>query len=186
MTPPDRVSSDRRSWVGGSIVPSDYFVTLARYNAWANHRLYRACEQLGEAEYLRERVSFFGSLHATLNHILVADRIWIARLEGRTPPALELDQILYADLVGLRIARGAEDERLRHVVAGVAEAMLSEPLAYRNSRGDRVAAPLGLLLGHLFNHQTHHRGQVHALLSHTKVPPPSLDLTLFLREKDGD
>ncbi len=184
MTPPDRVGSDLRRCGGSPIVPSDYFVTLAHYNAWANRRLYGACEQLGEAEYLRERVSFFGSLHATLNHILVVDRIWIARLEDRTPPALELDQILYADLVGLKIARRAEDERLRHIVAGAAEPMLREALTYRNSRGERVAAPLGLLLGHLFNHQTHHRGQVHALLSHTKVPPPSLDLTLFLREKD--
>ena len=74
-------------------MPSDYFVTLARYNAWANRRLYRACGRLSESEYLRDRLPAFGSLHATLNHILVADRVWLARIEGRTPPGLDLEQI---------------------------------------------------------------------------------------------
>jgi uncharacterized damage-inducible protein DinB len=62
-------------------VPSDYFVTLARYNAWANRRLYRACGRLSESEYLRNRLPAFGSFHATSNHILVADRVWLAQIE---------------------------------------------------------------------------------------------------------
>jgi uncharacterized damage-inducible protein DinB len=165
------------------MMSSDYFATLARYNAWANRRLYQACEALPEAEYLRERSSTLGSLHATLNHILVADRIWIARIEGRTPPAFEFDQILYADLIGLKVARLAEDQHLRNLVDGLSETMLDQPLPYRNSRGDRFEAPLGLVLGHLFNHQAQHRGEAQALLAQTEVPPPPLALIRFVREQ---
>jgi len=161
---------------------SGYFMTLARYNAWANRRLYRACEGLSAVEYMRERTSFFGSLHGTLNHILVADRIWIARIQGQTAPNLRLDQILYGDLTGLRVARIAEDERIRIMIAGIAEDRLDRPFEYRNSRGDRIEMPLRLVLGHFFNHQTHHRGQVHGLLSQTEVSPPPLDLIDFIRD----
>jgi uncharacterized damage-inducible protein DinB len=165
------------------MMPSDYFATLARYNVWANQRLYQACAALSETEYLRERPSAFGSLHATLNHILVADRIWIARIEGRTPPSLDLDQILYADLIGLKVARSAEDEHLRNIIAGISAAMLDQPLVYRNARGERCDTPLRLVLGHLFNHQAQHRGEAQALLSQTDVPPPLLDLIRFVREQ---
>jgi uncharacterized damage-inducible protein DinB len=164
-------------------MPSDYFAILARYNAWANRRLYRACERLSEDEYLRERRSAFGSLHATLNHILVADRIWLARIEGRTSPPLEPDQILYADLIGLKVARSAEDAHLRNLVAGISEAMLDQKLVYRDARGDRFDAPLRLVLGHLFNHQAQRRGEARALLSQTGVPPPSLDLIRFVHQQ---
>jgi uncharacterized damage-inducible protein DinB len=161
---------------------SSYFATLAHYNAWANRRLFQACEALSMTDYLRERPSFFGSLHATLNHILVADRIWIARIEGHTPPNLRLDQILYADLIGLKVARLAEDEHIRIMIAGIEEDRLDQPLEYRTSRGDRLETPLRLVLGHFFNHQTHHRGQVHGLLSHAEVQPPPLDLIAFISQ----
>jgi uncharacterized damage-inducible protein DinB len=165
---------------------SDYFATLARYNAWANRRLYRACGRLSEDEYLRERRSSFGSLHATLNHILVADRIWLARIEGRTPPRLELDQILYADLIGLKVARVAEDAHLRNLVAAFSAAMFDQPLVYRNGRGDRFETPLHLVFGHLFNHQAHYRGEASVLLAQTAVPPPALDLIRFVRKEAGE
>lgn len=163
-------------------MPSEYFTTWAGYNAWANRRLYQACARLGEADYLRPRAGAFGSLHALLNHILVVDRIWIARIDGRTVPTLRLDQVLYADLVALEVARAAEDERLRHLVAGLSDARLHEPLAWHDAAGERCRAPLPLVLGHLFNHQTHHRGAAQALLSQVGVLAPALDLTAFLRE----
>src|SRR5262245_35682932 len=100
---------------------SSYFATLAQYNAWANDRLYRACEALSAAEFMRARMSYFGSFHATLNHILVVDRIWIARIERQRPPSLKLDQILYGDLIALKVARLAEDEHIRIMIAGIAE-----------------------------------------------------------------
>jgi uncharacterized damage-inducible protein DinB len=163
-------------------MPNAYFTTLARYNAWANRRLYEAVAGLGEADYLKPRPAFFGSIHATLNHILVGDRLWTARIEERTPPALKLDQILYGDFVALRVARAAEDEHLVNVVAGLDERRLDEELHYATTSGERQRTPLRLVLGHVFNHQTHHRGQVHGLLSQTAAPPPPLDLIYFLRE----
>jgi uncharacterized damage-inducible protein DinB len=159
-----------------------YFATLARYNSWANGRLYDAVARLGEAEYMKPRPSFFGSIHATLNHILVGDRIWLARIEERAPPALKLDQILYGDLVALRVARVAEDDHICNVVAGLDERRLDEDLHYATTSGERQRTPLRMVLGHVFNHQTHHRGQVHGLLSQTAVAPPPLDLIYFLRE----
>lgn len=166
-------------------MPSDYFATLADYNAWANRRLFQACEALSVTEYMRERISLFGSLHGTLNHILVADRIWIARIEGQTPPSLKLNQILYGDLIGLKVARFAEDEHIRIMIAGIAKDGLDRPLEYRNSRGDRFETPLHLVLGHFFNHHTHHRGQVHGLLCQTEVPPPPLNLIDFIRQESA-
>jgi uncharacterized damage-inducible protein DinB len=163
-------------------MPSEYLAVLAQHSAWANQRLYRACEPLSAADYLRERASTFGSLHAALHHIMVVDRTWIARIEGRTPPPLDENQILYPDLIGLRVACLAEDERLRHLVGGLSEAALDQPLYYRNRRGDRYEAPLRLVLAHLFDQHARCRGEVAALLSQAGIRAPSLDLLCFLRE----
>lgn len=159
-----------------------YFRTLARYNAWANRRLYAACAALPEAEVLKPRPSFFGSIHATLNHILVGDRMWIGRITGHPPQIPSLDTILYADFVGLRVAREAEDAHIINVIEGLDEARLDADLAYTTFRGETHRTPLRLVLGHMFNHETHHRGQVHGLLSQTAVPPPELDLIYYVRE----
>ena len=159
-----------------------YFLTLARYNAWANRRLYDSCAALSEAEYMMSRPAFFGSIHGTLNHLLVCDRIWLARITRKPNPKVTLDQILYGDLVALRVARQAEDDHLINVVGGIAERSLDQPLAYANTSGQRHQTPLRLVLAHLFNHQTHHRGQVHGLLSQTTIAPPSLDFIFYLRQ----
>jgi uncharacterized damage-inducible protein DinB len=82
-----------------------YFTKLADHNAAANRRLYKACAGLSAPESLREHACFFGSSHATLDHVPVANRIWIAPIEGHTPLSLKLDQILYAELIGPRVAR---------------------------------------------------------------------------------
>ncbi len=157
-----------------------YFGTLARYNAWANRRLYDACSKLSEHEHLKPRPAFFGSIHATLNHLMVGDRIWLGRIEAR-PAKLALNQILYGDLTALRVARVAEDERIIRVVESIDPGRLDAPLDYTNTKGERFRTPLRLVLGHLFNHQTHHRGQVHDMLSQTSVAPPELDLIYFVR-----
>jgi len=158
-----------------------YFRDFAYYNAWANKRLYEACGKLPEAEYMKPRQSFFGSIHATLNHLLVGDRIWLGRIEHR-PVNLALNQILYGDFTALAVARVAEDERLIRIVQAIDPAGLGRPLDYMNSRGERFQTPLRQVFGHLFNHQAHHRGQVHDMLSQTPVPPPPLDLIIFLRQ----
>jgi uncharacterized damage-inducible protein DinB len=160
----------------------DYFRSFARYNQWANRRLYAACAALPEPEYMKPRASFFGSLHATLNHILVADRIWMGRLVGHDPGIKALDQMLYGDLAGLRVAREAEDAQIIAFVEGLDEPTFNTTLRYKSMAGKAQATPLRWVLAHLFNHQTHHRGQAHGLLSQTAVPPPELDLIYYLRE----
>jgi uncharacterized damage-inducible protein DinB len=166
-------------------MPSGYFAILAQHSAWANERLYEACEKLSPAEYWCERGSNPGSLHATLNRHLVTDRVWIARIEGRAPPSLAHNQILYADLVGLKVARVAEDEHLRQLVAGLTEPTLDLSLHYIDRRGKRCEMQLRWVLAHLFDAQARCRGEASALLVQAGIPTPCLDLLAFLRRSEG-
>ena len=160
----------------------EYFRTFARYNQWANRRIYAACAELPEAEYMKPRPCYFGSLHATLNHILVGDRLWIGRITGHMPDIKSLDQILYAELLGLRVAREAEDAQIINVIDGMDAPTLNTTLRYTTMTGENAATPMRYVLAHIFNHQTHHRGQAHDLLSHAGASPPPLDLAYYLRE----
>lgn len=162
---------------------TDHVRRFARYNRWANRRLYDACAALPAAEYLAARPSFFGSIHATLNHILVGDSIWLGRFTGHVPAHItRLDQILHDDLAALRSAREAKDAEIVAFADTLDAAKLSDTFTYTNMAGQRFTDPLFPPLTHFFNHQTHHRGQVHGLLSHAGVSPPELDLIYFLRE----
>ena len=161
----------------------DHFRTFARYNAWANDRLYAACALLPDVEFRAPRQAFFGSIMATLNHILVGDRAWLGRLEGVPSGITRLDEILFEDLAELTRARVAEDDRIRTLVDGLNAEALEHEVVYRTMAGVEHRTPTPWVLSHLFNHQTHHRGQVHALLSQTTVKPPPLDLIFFLRER---
>jgi len=163
-----------------------YFRTLAAYNRWANEAVYGAVAALPAGEFEKPRQAFFGSIQGTLNHILVADRSWRARIEEVAPPALTLDQILYADFADLRAARIEEDARLIDLCAGLTEERIAGDLSYRNMAGKPFTTPLSEVLGHLFNHQTHHRGQVHDMLSQAGVEPPALDLIYFTRSAARD
>ena len=160
----------------------DHLRRLARYNAWANRRLFAACRELSDEEYHKPRPAVFGSIHGTLNHLLVGDRIWLDRLAGCAPRHARLDERPCATLDELEAARRAEDERIAAVVDGLEEANLSRELRYVTIAGAPQVTPVADVLLHLFNHQTHHRGQVHDQLSQTPVPPPPLDLIYFLRE----
>ena len=161
---------------------AQHFTTFAGYNRWANRRLYGAAAALPDADYRADKGAFFGSLHGTLNHLLVADRIWLRRITGQGEAPNRLDAILYDDLSALTAAREAEDERLIDVVAGTDEAALRRELSYKTTSGAPFAQPLAQVLAHLFNHQTHHRGQAHGILSTLGKDPPPLDLLYFLRE----
>ncbi len=155
---------------------------MARYNAWANHRLFDACAALAEAEYLAERPAFFRSLHGTLSHLLVVDRLWFARIVGSAPPHRSLDELPYGDFLGLRVAREAEDAQIVEYVDGWAEADFDRLITYTTVAGERHGDRLSDLLSHVFNHGTHHRGQAHDQLSQTEVAPPPIDLIYYLRE----
>ncbi len=163
----------------------DYFRRLARYNEWANRRLYAACGALAADDYLAARPSFFGSLHRTLNHILVGDRVWLGRFESQPSGIARLDQLLFEDFAGLRAAREAEDGRILAYAGRPTAGDLAANLVYSNMAGEERETPLPWALAHFFNHQTHHRGQAHGLLSATTVAPPSLDLIYFLSEDMG-
>ena len=160
----------------------EYFRTLAQYNAWANGRLYDAVAGLPGDDYRTDRKVFFGSIHRTLNHILVGDEVWLGRIEGIASTVESLDQILYDDFDGLRAARTSEDARIERLAGGLTAEALAVPLVYETMAGEPVETPLPWVLSHFFNHQTHHRGQVHGMLSQAAVAPPPLDLIYFLRE----
>ena len=161
-----------------------YFRTLARYNAWANIRLYDACAQLSDTDRRRDRKAFFGSIHGTLNHLLAGDRIWMGRIQHREHGVTRLDEILFDDFEELRTARTAEDRGILPYADGLAAEDMLTILEYQSFTAGVGKTPLPLILGHMFNHQTHHRGQAHAMLSQTGMTPPSLDLLFYLREME--
>lgn len=159
------------------------FEMMAAYNAWANRRLYDAAAELSDAEYRADRGAFFGSLHGTLNHILVGDRVWIRRFTGEGPSPTQLNAILYDQLAALRAAREAEDARIVGYVDSLTDAAIAGSIRYRTiSSPMDIEQPLAAALPHFFNHQTHHRGQAHCLLTQATGRAPSLDLILFQRE----
>ena len=161
----------------------NHFPLMARFNGWVNDRLYDCVARLPDAAYRADRKAFFGSVHNTLNHLLIVDRLWAGRIEGVPSGIRSLDQILYDDFASLRAARRAEDRRLIELVDGLSEQRLRQPVLYRRMIGEgdeEVRA--GHILLTLFNHQTHHRGQVHALLTQAGIVPPPLDVVFFLDE----
>jgi uncharacterized damage-inducible protein DinB len=153
-----------------------HFVILARYNRIANGRLFESCAQLDDSEYRRRRQGSFDSIHGLLNHILLGDRIWMARFEGGGHTTPKLSAELFHGFPDLRAARTEQDARIETFFAYISEAFLRTPLRYTNSEGRECVEEAPVAVLHLFNHQTHHRGQVHVMLSQTAVPPPSLDL----------
>jgi uncharacterized damage-inducible protein DinB len=164
----------------------DYFRTLARYNRWANCRLYRAAAELEPQERAEDRGAFFGSVLGTLNHILVADRIWLARITGEGEAPRRLDEILHAELEPLAVDREQEDARIIGLIDGFGRGDLARILRFTNMKGDAFEEPLALVLAHVFNHQTHHRGQAHTLLTQFGRDAPPLDLMYFLRDQALD
>ncbi|AWK87559.1 DinB family protein [Azospirillum thermophilum] len=160
-----------------------HFERLALYNRWANRRLYDAAAALSDAQYREDRGAFFRSLRGTLNHILVADRIWLSRVEGCGPVPGSLDEILHDGFAELRAAREAEDERLLRVVSTMTEERFDDVLSYRTMAGVPQEMPVAPLLTHVFNHQTHHRGQAHTLLTQFGLDAPSIDFVYFLLER---
>jgi len=172
----------------GSLLASNWcavkahFEQFAAYNRWANARLYHAALALSDADYRRDVGAFFKSMHGTLNHLLVADRIWLKRLTGQGDHPDRLDAIIHEDRRALAFARADEDERITRYVASLDYTMLDSLLEYKTTSGKPFKQKRSHILAHLFNHQTHHRGQAHAILSICTVcEPPALDLLLFQR-----
>jgi uncharacterized damage-inducible protein DinB len=158
----------------------DAFRMLARYNRIANERLYDACEQLDPVEYRRERKGSFGSIHALLNHMLLGDQIWLLRFAGACQTTPPLNTILFDTVEQLRLTRAVQDKQIEVFFARIDGDFLKKKFSYINNQGkDYVENALVAVL-HFFNHQTHHRGQVHVMISQTDVNPPSLDMHRIL------
>ncbi|MEM9385587.1 MAG: DinB family protein [Pseudomonadota bacterium] len=170
------------------------FRSRAAYNRWMNERLLGVIDELTDADYRRDLGAFFRSIHLTMNHLLVWDLVWLKRLADRFPGEFALEQLrsramptahdqqLCADREALRHERTAMDAVLITYVEGVSEAKGAQILEYATRDGDRVRKRVDGVLTHLFNHQTHHRGQITALLSQLGVDPGDTDLLLTLEE----
>jgi uncharacterized damage-inducible protein DinB len=165
----------------------------ARHNAQFNARLYDACERLDDAARRQERGAFFGSIHRTLNHLLVADHIWLVRLRqcardgGWDPAALDetvldlpqpmsLDHVPHARWEALRDHRARIDAGIEGWVADMPPDFPGWTMRYANTKGVARAHPAWQAVTHLFHHQTHHRGQVTTLLMQAGVDPGVTDL----------
>jgi len=148
---------------------------MARNNAWANHRLLAACAGLSQTEFEAPRTGFFPSLKATLNHILIIDWFYVDGLEGGwLGPKAFANREPCATVADLAREQAAVDRRLIALCEALTEASLGDTV--RINRDTRVQTERrDRLLLHLFQHQVHHRGQAHAMLSDTRVKPPQLD-----------
>lgn len=163
------------------LITPDYCRMMARYNAWQNDGLRRIVEAMEPAALTADRGAFFGSIMATLNHLLWADRVWLSRLAGEPAPPGGTDKGVA--LTPTPAVWGAErfrtDGRLVLWAQGLRAVDLTGDLHWRSGAAGRsVARPIGLVVTHLFNHQTHHRGQVHAML--TAAGQRTGDTDLFL------
>jgi uncharacterized damage-inducible protein DinB len=171
------------------MMSSEWLAATARYNRWMNDKLYGVTAALTDEARKRDNGAFFKSIHGTLNHLLLADRVWLARFKGVTAPSgfmapgiRALDQELFVDFAELRRERTATDEELSTWVAALTDARLAGPLVYLRG-GERQETPLWWAVAHLFNHQTHHRGQITTLLTQQGHDPGSTDLFAMLREE---
>jgi uncharacterized damage-inducible protein DinB len=163
-----------------------HFERMARYNRWANRRIYGAVAQLDVEEFHAPRAGFFPSIAKTLNHMVVTDRIWMGRFTGNPSDHKRLDETPYDDFAALTAAREAEDQRIIAFFKSLTQSRIDSVFDYKNTAGEPKSAEMLPVLAHFFNHQTHHRGQAHAMLSSTRVAPPSIDLVYFIYEDKAD
>jgi uncharacterized damage-inducible protein DinB len=168
----------------------DWLGASARYNRWMNDKLYALAAGLSDEARKSDRGAFFKSIHGTFNHLLVTDRIWLARFKGETVPdgflgpsgIRAIDQELYVEFDELRRERVLTDYELATWVAELTPERLAAPLVFLR-RGQQHESPLWWALAHVFNHQTHHRGQITTLLSQEGCDPGVTDLFAMLREE---
>ncbi len=158
-----------------------HFQMMAAYNRWANAWLYAAAAALPAEGYRRDLGLFFGSIHRTLNHLVLTDQIWLGRIDGKGEMSGPLNRVLHEDHRDLVEARLSIDDRFGAFIDSVPEEGFALDYDYTNTAGVPFTQPLAQILAHLTNHQAHHRGQAHSGLSILGVVAPSLDMIGFHR-----
>jgi uncharacterized damage-inducible protein DinB len=159
----------------------DHFIVLARYGAWATSRLYEHVDRLTDDEYRRDAGLFFGSVHRTLNHLLVAEHLWYPRFAEGISNRLALDTELEADRAALKRRLVEGGARWGPLVATWPEARYAGTLDYTTTKGAPASFPFAVTLAHVFNHGTHHRGQASAALTAMGYEAPVMDLVAMLQ-----
>ncbi|WP_084395710.1 DinB family protein [Henriciella aquimarina] len=158
---------------------------MARYNRWQNTSLYEAADTLSDAGRRKDRGGFFRSIHETLSHILWADQIWLSRFGACEAPDVGIadSPAFHADWTGMKAARQAMDETVLTWADSLDETTLASDLTWFSGAAQaEVSKPVWLLVTHIFNHQTHHRGQVHAMLTAAGAKPDDTDIFLMKDE----
>jgi len=156
--------------------------TMARYNQWQNRSLYAEADGLSDAERRLDRGAFFKSIHGTLNHILWADAVWMSRVSQAARPDVAISESgRFLDAWdALKREREEMDERLIAWANGLDEVWLAQDLRWiPATRPTEMARPRWQVVAHMFNHQTHHRGQAHAMLTAAGARPEPTDLVLL-------
>ena len=164
------------------MITNNYLRTMARYNRWQNAECYGVAARLTEQERLKDRGAFFGSIQTTLSHIYWADRIWLSRFDLVDAPDVPIAQSAHfvSDFEELSEKRVDLDETLIAYCDGLAPGAIKGNLTwFSGAIGKEATAPLSVIFTHLFNHQTHHRGQVHAMLTSTGAKTSDTDLFLM-------
>lgn len=167
------------------MITPEFVRTMARYNRWQNRSLYGAADTLSDAQRKANRGAFFGSIHGTLSHLIFGDGLWMSRFTGDEtlrPKAQSVPEMLgaYPDWEVLKAARIAFDERIIAWADRSTEADVDGDLTWYSglAKAERTR-PRGLLIAHMFNHQTHHRGQVHCMLTAAGAKPDDTDLMIM-------
>ncbi|MDM4772688.1 DinB family protein [Solimonas sp. SE-A11] len=159
------------------MISRDWCRRMARYNHWMNQKLYDAAAQLSEAQRQEDRGAFFKSLHATLDHLVYADTAWLYRFTGRDISVLDPRKLQYTDFATLRAARERLDAEILAWVETVDENWLAAPFSATGQlTGKTFTRPAWQMVSHVFNHQTHHRGQATTLLMQFGIDPGVTDL----------
>lgn len=163
-----------------------YCQVMAEYNEWMNRRLFSTCSQLPPAVLVEDRGAFFKSIYLTLNHIAYSDLAFLSRFTGDPAEVPQLGEDLFGSFDELRRERVALDARLNTWSASLTTDWLKLPLTYTSRvDGRQRTVPRWALVAHLFNHQTHHRGQVTTLLSQLGVDMGSTDIPFMPRYSDA-
>ncbi len=168
------------------MITPDYVRMMARYNAWQNSGLRAIVAGLDAGTLDADRGAWFGSVRGTLNHILWGDLLWMSRIDHGTPPTIGMKEsvALTPDIADWAAQRERTDGCISQWAQRLRLSDLTGSLRFHSRiKGAQVEKPVGQLVAHMFNHQTHHRGQVHAMLTAAGVRPPDTDL-YFIDEID--